>query len=77
MAIEQKHHLYVKLLKPVGGLWRPVEGVKIDPGVFRIVSEMSDPENQEWEFVTGDTVRCNTHVFTDGSAGLVAVEKIS
>ena len=76
MAIEQKHHLYVKLEQPPGGLWRPVEGVRVAANEFRIVSERSDPETQTWSFNAGDTVRCENHVFTDGSTGLVAVEKV-
>lgn len=76
MVIEQKHHLYIRLIRPEGGLWRPVEGVKVSETDYRVVSDISDPENQTWEFNTGDVVRCQNHVFADGATGLIAVEKI-
>jgi hypothetical protein len=42
--------------------------------VYRIVSVNHDPEDEEWQFQTGDIVRCRTRVFSGGETGLVAVE---
>lgn len=57
-------------------VWRPVEAIEVGDGIFQIVSENPDPTDEEWEFTTGDIVRCALKSFSDGS-GLVAVERVN
>ena len=76
MNVEQRHNIYVLLVNEPTEIWRPVEGVARGEHVYQIVSENSDPEGQTWQFVTGDTVRCELHTFMDGAKGWVAVEKV-
>jgi hypothetical protein len=64
--------LYVRLLGEGVEVWRPVRGLEETADVYRILSKPSPDE--EWEFASDSTVRCQYKTFSDGSDGLVAIE---
>jgi hypothetical protein len=66
--------IYVALANEGTSVWRPVEAVPISENVFKIASG-SMPENEEWEFAPGATVRCERRQLSDGPA-LVAIELV-
>ena len=77
MTDTQEIHVY--LLDEGTDVWRPVDGQSLGQGAFRIVSQNPHPEDEKWQFATGDVVRCEIKELMDGAARvarLVAVEKI-
>ena len=70
--------IYVYLLDEGTDVWRPVEAIPLENGIYRIVSENSDTEDERWQFTTGDVVRCvhKTLHDTEPRECLVAVEKV-
>ena len=75
MTIKTRRNIYVKLTSEPGEVWRPVEAFPRDDGTYEILSVNADPDNQAWEFVTGDVVQVEEHTFMDGKPGLVARAK--
>jgi len=67
--------IYVELLDEAVNVWRPVDAEHIDGDKFRIVSNNPDPDDEHWQFKTGEIVRCRPRKFADG-AGLVAIERL-
>lgn len=63
--------IYVALLNEGTPCWRPVMASHVSDDLFQIVDEQ--PEDEAWEFETGQVVRCKQRAFQDGS-GLVAFE---
>ena len=57
-------------------VWRPVYAHQETPGLYRIVSPDPDPENEVWQFKSGELVRCEERVMERGRRELVAIEKI-
>ena len=55
-------------------VWRPVDAEAVGPCLFRIVSPDPDPEDEVWEFKSGDVVRCEERALAGGRR-LVAVSK--
>ena len=74
-----KTQIYVYLLEEGTDVWRPVHAVDLGNSIFRILSVNEDPEDEEWEFSTGDAVYCEPRLL-GGSGGphecLVAVRKV-
>ena len=68
--------IYVYLPDEAVDVWRPVEAERVDEALYRIISENPDPEDERWEFATGEIVRCVPKVFSDGEGHLVAVERV-
>jgi hypothetical protein len=68
--------IYVSLKNEGTDCWRPVEAESAGDNTFRIVSVNVDPDDQEWEFCTGDLVRCEPRVLSGGLGCLVAVERL-
>ncbi len=70
--------IFVYLLNEGIDVWRPVQAVALEGGLYKIVSKNPDPDGEHWEFTTGDIVRCVEKTLTDirtpGSC-LVAVGK--
>ncbi|HUI87503.1 MAG TPA: hypothetical protein VLX61_02135 [Anaerolineales bacterium] len=52
-AVQQ---IYVALLDEGTDVWRPVEAVAVGDGLFKIESKNLHPENERWEFTTGEIV---------------------
>jgi hypothetical protein len=67
--------IYVELLDEAVDVWRPVDAEHICEDRFRIVSINPDPEDEHWQFKTGEVVRCRPRKFAEG-AGLVAMERV-
>jgi hypothetical protein len=66
--------IFVYLLDEGTDVWRPIEAVSMGNDQYRIVSENKDPEDENWQFKTGQVVRCATRRLSDGDR-LVAIEK--
>jgi hypothetical protein len=65
--------IYVALLDEGVDVWRPVLAERISLDCFRITGVNADPEDEHWEFQTGDVVRCEFRQLSEGKR-LVAVE---
>lgn len=70
--------IYVYLKDEGVDVWRPVEAIPLDDGIYRIVSGNTEPETEAWEFSKGDLVRCELKTLHSVAprACLVAVERI-
>ncbi len=76
MAPSVEIHVY--LLDEGVDVWRPVQAEPLGEGIYRIVSANPEPEDEIWQFVQGDVVRCERKELMDGSTQvtrLVAVDK--
>jgi hypothetical protein len=74
MSREITQEIYVALLHEGTDVWRPVEALEIGDGLFRIVSKNLKPDIEAWQFITGEIVRCQEKVFSEGLVCLVATE---
>ena len=63
--------IYVALVHEGTTVWRPVAARPLGSELFRIVSENPEPNDEQWEFVSGSTVRCERRDF-GGHSELVA-----
>lgn len=71
--------IYICILDPEdekNRIGQPVDAEHLRGNLYRIVSENTDPENEPWEFQTGDKVRCVRTRFEDGSVNLWAYAKM-
>jgi hypothetical protein len=66
--------IFVFMLEEGTDVWRPVDAEMVGPGLFRIISQDPDPEDEVWEFKSGDVVRCEERLLSGGKR-LVAVAK--
>ena len=69
--------IFVALLGEGVDVWRPVLAEPVGGSLYRIATVNSDPQDEHWQFVTGDVVRCEPREFSGGTRGLVAVERVS
>jgi hypothetical protein len=76
MLNEITETIYIALLDEGVDVWRPVDAIPIGKSTYKIKSVNSDPDDERWQFVTGDTVYCEEKRFQNGSKGLVAVKKV-
>ena len=67
--------VYVALLGEGVDVWRPVRAEHVQGQLYRITGENTSPEDEKWEFVTGQIVRCVKNDLSDGPS-LVAVEVV-
>ena len=70
--------IYVRLLDEGVDVWRPVRAETLAEGQYRIISGNTNPENEKWEFGTGDVVHCVEKELMDGTKSnlrIVAVSK--
>jgi hypothetical protein len=65
--------IYVALLNEGTAVWRPVAAEALGSGLYRIVSPDPDPNNEVWEYKSGQVVRCIRQTLSGGEV-LVAVE---
>jgi hypothetical protein len=56
--------------------WRPVDAQAVGPGIYRIVSPNPDPDDEVWEFKSGDVVRCEERPVEGSERRLVAIAKV-
>ncbi|MCP4090045.1 MAG: hypothetical protein GY746_09660 [Gammaproteobacteria bacterium] len=68
--------IFVYLLNESVDVWRPVQARKLSDQLYRIVSENTASEDEEWQFPSGATVRCEEREFSGDTTGLVAVEAL-
>jgi hypothetical protein len=72
--------IYIQLLNEGTVVYRPTLGAVVSDGVYRVLpTEDYDPENEVWEFLPGDIVRCAVEVRTGAQGeetGLVARERV-
>jgi hypothetical protein len=66
--------IYVYLFDEGVDCWRPVEAVREGEDRYRIVSANPHPEDERWEFGSGDLVICERRRLSEGEA-LVAVRR--
>ena len=77
MKGKENHQIYVYLLNEGVDVWRPVDAVKINENVYRIVAQNPDPEDEQWEFNFGDLVRCKERLsISENRKFLAAYEKV-
>ena len=77
MALSLTVEIFVALLGEGVDVWRPVQAEPLGGSVYRIATVNPDPQDEHWQFVHGDVVRCEPREFAGGTRGLVAVEKVS
>ena len=66
--------IYVYLLDEGVDVWRPVQAHHLGGDLYRIIS-INEHEDEQWQFRTGDVVRCAMRTFSDGP-GLAAHERV-
>ena len=62
--------IYVALIGEGTSVWRPVEAELIKANQYRILSRNDNPEDEEWEFKTGDIVNCEQRLLKDTASSL-------
>jgi hypothetical protein len=65
--------IFVYMPDEVVDTWRPVDAGVVAPGIYRILSPDPAPEDEEWQFHSGDLVCCEERTLADGTVGLVAI----
>jgi len=68
--------IYVYLINEGVDVWRPVSAEHMGDAIYRIVSSNENPDGEDWEFQTGQVVRCECRTLSEGQS-LVAVEALS
>lgn len=67
--------IYVKLLNEGTEAYRPVSVINIKDNIYKILeSNNYDKDDEEWEFIPGDSVVCEYKKTSDGEL-LVATSK--
>jgi len=66
--------IYVYLPDEAVDVWCPVKAEDLGGNRFKIID--ITPNNEKWQFLTGDIVRCESRKFEDGTTGLAAVKKL-
>ncbi len=56
--------IYIELLEEGTVVYRPVDAVKLDQNIFKIIGIRSDDE--VWSFQTNDIVQCEFKELNDG-----------
>lgn len=64
--------IYIYLNDEGTDVWRPVTARHIDADIYEIVTENSDPLNEDWEFNQGQKVRCRERITPAGEKILSA-----
>lgn len=76
MTQPRRVQIFVFLPDEAVDVWRPVDAEQVSDELYRIVSENPDPEDERWEFSTGEVVRCVLKEFYGGKYSLVAIERV-
>jgi hypothetical protein len=67
--------IYMYLLDEGTEVWRPVGAKHLGGDRYQVISKNPDPDDEKWEFSTGDVVRCKVRPLSGGEK-LVAYELI-
>lgn len=73
-AIEEIE-IYVYLENEGTDVWRPVMALPLGNDLYQIITENTNPDDENWQFSRGDIVRCKEKAFANGT-NLVAVEGV-
>lgn len=65
--------IHVHLKDEGTDVWRPVDAIGLNEGIYQIPSGTRVPDDENWEFLPGTIVRCVTKELSDG-VRLVAIE---
>jgi hypothetical protein len=65
--------VYIYLLNEGVDVWRLVRATQLRDDVYFIDADETVPEDEEWQFRPGASVRCILKIFDDGKTKLVAV----
>jgi hypothetical protein len=68
--------IYVPLLDEGVAVWRPVDALHKEADIYTITSANLIPDDERWQFTTGQSVRCRQKTFADAKTGLEAYDKI-
>jgi hypothetical protein len=74
MNMSEEIEIFVQLLEEGTEVWKPVKAEKLNDGLYTITS--INNFNEIWEFNSGQTVKCITKTFADGTSWLVAIGKV-
>ena len=66
--------IFVGLMNEGTLCWIPVPAVRKSGVTYEL--QGSVPEDQDWQFRPGDTVKCVSRQFQDGTTGLIAFELV-
>jgi hypothetical protein len=66
--------VYVALVDEGVECWRPVDARHVRDDQYLLTGAV--PEDEVWEFQTGETVLCRERTFQDGATGLVAFARV-
>lgn len=58
--------IFVSLLEESVDVWRPVQAVRIQGNVYRILPKPPELKDEKWEFEPGDVVVCEEIESSDG-----------
>lgn len=73
--METLTEIYMALLGEAVEVYRPVRAIHQHGDGYMIIGQNFDSEDEQWQFSTGEAVRCRDHTFSDGQTGLLAYEK--
>jgi hypothetical protein len=76
MDSNSKITIYIYLQDEGVDCWRPTFAIPLGNERY-LIEEQVIPEDEKWQFLPGQIVRCEQRIFSGGSEGLVAVEAIS
>lgn len=69
--------IYIQLLNEGTIVYRPTLGEPIDKLVFKILPTPDyDPNDEHWEFVPGEVVKCQWQYLLGTGSALIAVERL-
>ncbi len=67
--------VYVQLLNEGTVIFRPTRALDLGDGIFRLLPTPDyDPEDEEWEFLPGTSVRCGKRTDASGDEYLIAIQ---
>ena len=69
--------IYIYLIGEGTYVWRPVQAVNIRGDIYRIVSLNFDTEDEQWQFASGDLVRCKERISPGNETYLIAYEQVT
>ncbi len=67
--------IYIRIEGASGSSWRPVQAVRVEENVYRILEGPEAGSAESWPFTAGDLVRCRPFELTDHDLVLVAYER--
>lgn len=68
--------IYMRLLDEDLEVYRPVQAIAMNEGVYKILDADYDPSAEQWEFIPGTLVCCKNKKTSDGDI-LLASELVS